>query len=143
MVPALFSDGLMVTGDAAALVLATGLILEGANFAMASGIAAGETAVKAHAKGDFSSSSLQNYEHLLKERFVLKDLNTFKGAPEFLENSRIYKTYPSLACELAGKIFSNDGKPRGNTFQVLRGAMKDRVSLWQLFSDAMKARKAL
>ena len=143
MVPALFSDGLMVAGDAAALVLATGLILEGANFAMASGVAAGETAIKAHATGDFSHSSLQHYEHLLKERFVLKDLHTFKNAPEFLENKRIYDIYPKFACELAGKIFSNDGNPRGNTFQVLKETMKDKISLWHLFLDAMKARKAL
>jgi electron transfer flavoprotein-quinone oxidoreductase len=143
MIPALFSDGLMVAGDAAALVLATGLILEGANFAMASGIAAGETAIKAHAAGDFSRSSLQHYEHLLKERFVLKDLHTFKNAPAFLESSRIYNEYPSLACELAGTIFSSDGKPRENILKVLRGDMKGKVSFWQLFSDAMKARNTL
>jgi len=39
MMPRLFSDGVLVVGDAAALVLGTGLILEGANFSVASGIA--------------------------------------------------------------------------------------------------------
>jgi electron transfer flavoprotein-quinone oxidoreductase len=143
MVPPLFSGGFLVAGDAAALVLGTGLILEGANFAMASGIAAGETAIRAHAAGDFSKSSLQYYERLLKERFVLKDLHTFKKAPEFLENKRIYQDYPALACELAGKIFNNNGNSRTNTFKVLKEAIKEKVSCWQLTSDFMKARKAL
>jgi electron transfer flavoprotein-quinone oxidoreductase len=47
VLPLLAKDGILITGDAAGLVLGTGLILEGANFAMASGIAAAETDIKA------------------------------------------------------------------------------------------------
>ncbi len=143
MMPRLFTDGMLVTGDAAALVLGTGLILEGANLAMASGIAAGQTIVKAREKGDFSQAALQHYENLLKEQFVLKDLHTFKEAPQFLENERIYQTYPQMACEMARKIFENDGKPRPKTYQVLKGGLQGKLSLWDLFSDAWKARKAI
>ncbi len=143
MMPRLFTDGMLVTGDAAALVLGTGLILEGANLAIASGIAAGQTVVKAREKGDFSQATLQHYENLLKEQFVLKDLHTFREAPEFLENERIYQTYPQMACEMARKIFQNDGKPRPKTYQVLKEGMQGKVSLWDLFSDAWKARKAI
>jgi electron transfer flavoprotein-quinone oxidoreductase len=143
MMPRLFTDGMLVTGDAAALVLGTGLILEGANLAMASGIAAGDTVVQARAKGDFSQATLQHYENLLKEQFVLKDLDTFREAPEFLENERIYQTYPQMACEMARKIFQNDGKPRPKTYQVLKEGMQGKLSLWELLSDAWKARKAI
>ena len=41
MMPQLAGDGLLVAGDAAALCLAAGIWLEGVNFAMASGMAAG------------------------------------------------------------------------------------------------------
>jgi electron transfer flavoprotein-quinone oxidoreductase len=143
MVPKLCADGVMVVGDAAALVLGTGLILEGANLAIASGVAAAQTAAAAKQKNDFTSAALQQYERTLKEQFVLKDLATFSKAPEFLENERIYTTYPRLACDLSRKIFSSDGTPRDNTFKVLQRGLKERVSLWQLFSDAMKARKSI
>ncbi len=143
MMPRFTGDGLLLTGDAAALVLGTGLILEGANFAMASGMAAAEAVIRAREKKDFSKATLQHYETLLKERSILEDFHTFRRAPEFLENERIYKAYPEWACELAGKIFSNDGRPRENTYQTIRETMKGRFSLWQVFSDALKARKAL
>ena len=143
MMPRLFTDGMVVTGDAAALVLGTGFILEGANLAMASGVAAGQAVIHAREKGDFSQNVLQHYENLLREQFVLKDLHTFKGAPEFLENERIYKAYPQWACEMAWKIFHNDGKPRPRTYQIMKESMRGKVSLWDLFSDAWKARKAI
>jgi electron transfer flavoprotein-quinone oxidoreductase len=143
MMPRLYADGLLITGDAAALVLGTGFILEGANLAMASGVAAGEAIVQARKKGDFSQGTLKHYEDLLKEQFVLKDLHTFREAPEFLENERIYQAYPQWACETARKIFQNDGKPRPPTFQILKETMKGRFTLWDLFTDAWNARKAI
>jgi electron transfer flavoprotein-quinone oxidoreductase len=143
MMPPLYSDGLLITGDAAAMVLGTGLILEGANFAMASGIAAAETVIKARGTGDFSKNTLSQYESSLKERFVLKDMQTFRGAPEFLENERIYNIYPDLACKVMAEIFTSNGNPRVNTWKTLYRVMKEKVSPFQLISDAMKARKAI
>ncbi|MCX5841337.1 MAG: FAD-dependent oxidoreductase [Deltaproteobacteria bacterium] len=143
MMPKLYADGILVAGDAAAMVLGTGLILEGANFAMAAGVAAGETVIQAREKGDFTASTLGHYETLLKDRFVLKDLNTFRHAPHFLENERIYNVYPEWACGMMRSIFHSDGKPRRNTFEIAKGSMKDKISIWQLVTDAMKARKAL
>lgn len=143
MMPKIYADGLLITGDAAAMVLGTGLILEGANFAIASGIAAAQTVIRARGTGDFSQGSLGHYESILKNTFVLKDMETFKKAPEFLENERIYKLYPRLACEVMGEIFKSDGRPRTNTWKVLSRVMKNKVSLFELISDAMKARTAI
>ena len=56
MMPKMTGDGMLVAGDAAALCLAAGIWLEGVNFAMASGIYAGEAAVEALAAGDTSSA---------------------------------------------------------------------------------------
>lgn len=143
MMPRLLTDGMLVTGDAAAMVLGTGLILEGANLAMASGIAAAQAVIKAKEKGDFSQASLQLYEDTLKEQFVMKDLQTFKGAPDFLENKKIYTVYPNLACDMARKIFHNDGQPRPNTYKTLMKGMRGRISLWEIMLDAWKARSAI
>ena len=46
MIPKLTDNGLLVAGDAAALCLAAGIWLEGVNFAMASGMYAGQPLLK-------------------------------------------------------------------------------------------------
>ena len=143
MMPRLFSDGILVVGDAAALVLGTGLILEGANFSVASGVAAAKAVIQAKGRGDFSGAALQQYERILQDGGTLRDFQTFRRAPEFLETERIYSVYPQWACGLARKVFTNDGKPRRNTFQVVRESMKGKVTLGNLISDALKARKAI
>ncbi len=143
MVPRLYTDGMLVAGDAAALVLATGRALEGLNFALASGIAAAETVRLAREKGDFTSQSLSHYARLLSDSFVLQDLQHFHDAPHFLDNPRLYATYPDLACGLAGRVFEVDGKPKMTAWKLAREEMKGRVSLRQLLSDAMAARKTI
>jgi electron transfer flavoprotein-quinone oxidoreductase len=143
MMPQLSRDGLLVTGDAASLLLGTGLILEGSNFAIASGMAAAETVKAAREKNDFSAKSLAGYEGMLKENFVLQDLDTFKEAPDFLKNPRIYGLYPEIVVEMAERVFRNDGEPRKRTYAIMKEVVKGKTSLWQLMSDAMKARKAI
>jgi len=141
--PRLYSHGLLITGDAAGLLIGTGLILEGANLAISSGIAAAETVKMAKGKGDFSETTLAHYEDLLRESFVMKDLDTFIEASRFLENERIYKLYPELACEIAEKIFTNDGQPRKRTFYLVKETIKEKISIWRLIKDFMEARKAI
>ncbi len=80
---------------------------------------------------------------VLKESFVLRDLQTFKKAPHFLENPRLYSLYPELACDLAEKLFTNDGKPRKKVWQLLNESIKDRTSLWQMACDLIRGARAL
>lgn len=75
-IPALFADGVMVCGDASMFV--NNMHWEGTNLAMMSGKYAGETAVIALGKGDFSSQSLSRYQEMLEDSFVIKDLRTYK-----------------------------------------------------------------
>lgn len=143
--PGLSRDGFLVAGDAASLVLATGLVLEGANFALASGLAAAETIIAAKERKDFSAASLSDYRRKLEKSFVLGDLETFRGAAEFLENPRIYSTYPEIACALMDRLAGagGEGEPRKKTWEVLREVMKEKVSLWNVLCDMSKARGAL
>jgi electron transfer flavoprotein-quinone oxidoreductase len=143
MMPKLFTGGMLVAGDSAGLVLATGTHIEGVNFAIASGVTAAETVKAAHAKGDFSSATLGQYETLLKESFVLKDLDQFKRVSDFLANERVHNDYPLLASEILRKIFTSDGKPRPNALAVARKIATERVSVWNLLKDAMAARRSL
>jgi len=143
MMPEIYTDGFLVAGDAAALCLVTGLNLEGANFALASGVAAAETVIQAKKQNDFSKQTLSSYQQRLKQSFVLKDLKTFKKTPQFLENPRIYSQYPAMACDLAEKIFASDGRPRKRIWHLLKQSMGEDLSLWQIANDLRKMKGAL
>ncbi len=139
----LYANGFLVAGDAAALVLGTGLVLEGANFAVASGMAAARAVLKARKESDFSAKSLSFYQELLEKDFVLQDLKTHQRAPHFLENTRIYAAYPKLACDLADRVFTSDGSPRKRTWELLTEEMTGNVSFWQIVRDLIQAGRAI
>lgn len=143
MMPALYGNGILVAGDAAAMTLATGLVLEGANFAIASGVAAAETIIEAKRTGDFTKTVLSNYQTRLEQSFVLKDLETFKKAPHFLENSRLYTQYPEFLCDLAERIFTNDGRPREKIIKLLKQARDGRISFLQIIQDMWQIKGSL
>src|SRR6185295_15089098 len=73
MMPEMTGHGLLIAGDAAALCLAAGIWLEGVNFAMASGMYAGQTAAEAITDGDVSQRGLGGYARRLSDTFVLRD----------------------------------------------------------------------
>ena len=80
----IYTDGMLVVGDAAMLVNA--INWEGTNLAMTSGTLAGNTVIEAKKRGDFSSRTLVSYREKLEESFVMKDLKKYKDAPQILLN---------------------------------------------------------
>ena len=55
IMPRLYTDGLLVAGDATAFVLGIGLYLEGANFAVASGIIAANAVIMREGENEYHS----------------------------------------------------------------------------------------
>ncbi len=108
MLPKLAGDGLLVAGDAAALCLAAGIWLEGVNFAMASGMYAGEAAVDAVGAGDTSLSGLAGYRRRLEDTFVLKDHRKLQRAPELMLGDRIQFQYPQMTANIVERMFRVD-----------------------------------
>jgi electron transfer flavoprotein-quinone oxidoreductase len=143
MLPILSRAGLMVVGDAAGFVFATGLFLEGMNFAIASGLAAAATAQQAHADRDFSAQSLKRYRKQLESSFVLKDLKKFRHAPAFINNEHLQNVYPDLICDTMEHIFRSSGKPRRKLGRVVLGTMRKEVPLLTLLRDGWQAGRAL
>ncbi len=78
-VPKLYGNGYMIAGDAAGFSFSNGLVLQGMNYAIASGIAAAETAIEAKSKNNFSEEALAAYRERLMNSFVLRDLLDFRG----------------------------------------------------------------
>ena len=143
MVPELCANGLLVVGDAAGFLLSTGLTLQGMNFAIASGFAAAQAVQMARQKGDFSRKGLSGYKTLLEESFVLKDLKTFRHAPGFQANPRIYELYPLLVCGVSRRLFQSTGQPKKKILSLVRTEMKGKISSWRLVRDIIQAGRAL
>lgn len=111
-VPPLYTDSMMVAGDAAMLVNA--LNWEGTNFAMFSGRFAGQTAVDGKKSGgNYSAASLAKYQNYLENSFVLKDLRKFRDLPHYIASHKYFLTlYPDLMNNLMYKFFEVDGRPK-------------------------------
>jgi electron transfer flavoprotein-quinone oxidoreductase len=134
---------MMVVGDAAGLCFATGLYLEGINYAIASGRAAAETAVEALRKGDVSAGVLQSYEARLKQCFVLRDFWRYRAAPAFINTERVQNVYPLVVTGIAEQIFRSKGEPKRKLLAiVLRELRRSRVSLWHILRDLWKGGQA-
>ena len=76
-IPKLYDNGVLIAGDAASLV--NNLHWEGTNLAMISGKLAGETAIEAINKNDFSKNTLKIYKEKLEKSFIMKDLKSYKN----------------------------------------------------------------
>jgi len=108
MMPKMTTDGMLVAGDAAALCLAAGIWLEGVNFAMASGMYAGEAAVEAAKANDTTATGLAGYQRRLSDTFVLKDHRKLHRAPELVLSDRVQHLYPSMVANVAERMFRID-----------------------------------
>jgi electron transfer flavoprotein-quinone oxidoreductase len=143
MMPKLYRAGMMVAGDAAAFCFATGLYIEGINYAMQSGFAAAETAILAHEAKDFSAASLARYRDRLDARHVLPDFKSFKSAPEYVNSERLSNLYPTLLARTAEQVFRVDGHGKKKLLAVARQTMKDNdVSALRLLKDLYTGGKA-
>ncbi|MCE5334913.1 MAG: hypothetical protein LLG06_10005, partial [Desulfobacteraceae bacterium] len=144
MTPQLFSDGILVAGDAAGFVLNLGYVVRGMDFAIASGEAAANAVKAAKASGDFSKAGLAPYHSMLKESFVLRDLEAYRRSPEFTENRRLYGSYPALVTSLASSLFTVDGSPPVHLMgRVIDHVRKNGVSLGGLAIDGWRGARWL
>jgi electron transfer flavoprotein-quinone oxidoreductase len=104
--PSLSADGLLIAGDAAGMTLAAGVWLEGVNFAIGSGLAAGRAAAAAIISGDVTEAGLATYRATLERNFVLQDHKRLRRAPNLILSERMQGPYPQLMCDLAEQVFT-------------------------------------
>ncbi|MCX8117159.1 MAG: FAD-dependent oxidoreductase [Desulfobacterota bacterium] len=139
LMPKLFTDGMLVVGDAAGLGLNMLFTVRGMEYAIVSGVLAGRTIKRAKERNDFSASSLSEYERMLRESFILREMNTFKEIPLVLENRRLFEKYPQVICDLFEKIFWVDEGPKERLYQTKMAELKkaffnfDTLRDWWLF----------
>ncbi len=144
MVHDLTRPGLVVVGEAAGLSLNTGLTVRGMDLAAGSGLAAAKVIDAALAKGDFSKASLDAYITELDNSFVGKDMQTYKRAPHFLENPRMYGAYGQLASDVMYSVYNLDTTPRKHLLPSATDALKrSPLSMLQIMKDIFAGVKAL
>ncbi len=138
MMPKMTGDGLLVAGDAAALCLAAGIWLEGVNFAMASGMYAGEAAAEALAANDTSAAGLAGYERRLHDSFVLRDHRKLRRAPSLVLSDRVQHRYPDMIANTVERMFRVDNPtPKPGLRRILNEERKRAgVKLRDLARDA-------
>jgi len=141
--PQVYTDGMMVVGDAAGLCYTNGINLEGINLAMTSGVLAAETAIKALEAGDYSARSLSPYKKNLDESFIIKDMKTFKNAAGMMHRERLFQTYPRVLAGIMEKLYRVEGVPRSKLLRLARKEALKEVGLKGLISDGIKIGRAL
>jgi len=140
-IPKLYTDGMLVTGDAAGLGLNMLVTVRGMEYAMVSGILAGRTIKIAKEKNDFSASTLSHYEKLLSESFILKEMNHFKYTPMVLNNERLFNQYPQAISDLFEKVMWVDEKPKEGIYKTKIKELKRQFFNLKTFKDWWQFRK--
>lgn len=139
--PPLYTDGFMIAGDAAQMINPTHR--EGSNLAMTAGKFAAETAIEAKKKGDFSKSTLSNYQKKLESSFIMADLEDHKDVePKIEQNMDLLNVYPDLACGALYEYFTVDGRPKRDVQKAIIKKIRKTRSLLSIVKDFWSVRKA-
>jgi electron transfer flavoprotein-quinone oxidoreductase len=124
--PKMVGDGILLAGDAAGLGLNLGITVRGMDFALASGALAARAIIATKKVGAIGRSPLlAAYEQMLRESFVLRDLQTFRAMPRVLENPRMFTKYPETIAAIFEQMFWVGEEPKEKlSASVLREALK-------------------
>ena len=131
----------MIVGDAAMLV--NNLHWEGTNLAMISGKIAGETALTALAKGDFSEKMLSKYQQELEKSFIMKDLKAYRNLMDEAHNRS--DSFMGYYLEQVNGFFNMfttvDSIPKRTKFRKFIFDFVKKRNIIELFKDAISAFK--
>lgn len=136
MVPELYRDGVLVTGDAAGFCINLGFTVRGMDFAIESGRLAAQAVIRAHKLENFSKEALSFYKTLLDGSFVMKDLAISKGFPTLLSQRQIFEDLPETADDIASKIFTVDSKGSKGLMMDILESIAARTSARELVDFA-------
>ncbi|MDI3257210.1 MAG: FAD-dependent oxidoreductase [Kyrpidia sp.] len=143
--PPLAGDGWMICGDAAQMVNA--VHREGTNLAVTSGRLAGETAIAAHAKGDFSAAALDEYTKAVRDSFIYKDLKKYRGVHGLLAmgaSDLLFEKFPQALNDAAYEMLLVDGVPKKVKQKAAVGHLRDVAGgNWKLLRLALKGWRAM
>tara|TARA_Y100000748_G_scaffold246709_1_gene211227 strand:- start:471 stop:2141 length:1671 start_codon:yes stop_codon:yes gene_type:complete len=119
-------DGALVVGDAAGLVFANGMQIQGMNNALHSGKLAGKAIAACISNDDVSAKALDaTYTKSLKASYIYRDLKRFEPATKFLNNPANFTWVPELVGKTANRVFREIGEEKVPAEKVLRQVRKE------------------
>lgn len=140
--PQVYTDGLLIVGDAARLVNA--VHREGSNLALMSGKMAAETVIEAKELGDFSARVLKGYHDRLKASFIMKDLAKYENFADFFEkNTQFFTLYPELINRAAEEFGIVDGTPKKEKQAKILQMIREKRPFWRILGDMVRLSRAL
>ncbi|MCI4329798.1 MAG: FAD-dependent oxidoreductase [Thermoplasmata archaeon] len=129
--PAAFhGDGWMVAGDAAGFVYSNGLVIQGMNYAVRTGLLAAETALESKAAHDPSAARLAAYHARLEATHVLSDFREFEALDQVKWNPRFYREYPDLAYRVLHDLMTETGAPKEHARALAWKAFRKSKVKW-------------
>jgi len=139
--PRPYGDGYMLLGDTAGFV--NFLYQEGSNMAITSGKLAGETAIAARERGDFSAATLALYQQKLDASFIMRDLRDLRNAPGFFRTHReFFGIYPRILNQAAKEFLTVDETPKKVRRNEILRMIRQRRPLWRIGRDMVDAARA-
>lgn len=143
MMPELVRDGIIVAGDAAAMVVNLGYTVRGMDLAIESGRLAGEAVISARNRGDFSKESLSVYTKMLDDSFIMKLMKQYQNLPGLLEDHMIFNDIPKMADDFASMVYKVDGGTPVALPMIALSVLANNGGLNGLFSLGKKAWEAM
>ncbi len=133
--PKLYSHGVLVVGDSAMLV--NNIHWEGTNLAMISGKLAGETAIIALDKNDFSANTLALYQKKLEKSFIIKDLKTYKNVMDIVHDraKSFLGYYPNKIADFFNMFTAVDSIPKREKYHRFIASIFTDRSISELVKD--------
>ncbi|OFT40122.1 oxidoreductase [Actinomyces sp. HMSC08A01] len=140
----LVHPGLIVIGDAAGFTLNTGFTVCGMDLAAGSAQAAARAVLAALDKKDYSKEALSAYITEYESMFVGKDMKTYAGAPEFLENDEMYGEVGELVANVLYGVYNHDLTPRKHLVKAAWDAFKESpLKLTKLAKIAVQGMRSM
>ncbi|MGB9631345.1 MAG: FAD-dependent oxidoreductase [Candidatus Methanodesulfokora sp.] len=139
LIPKLYGDGFVVVGDAAGMLLDLGYTIRGVDLAAYSGYLAAKAIEKAHSSGGITAKNLSIYEKMLKESFVYKQIERFRGTERIFSDARIFTELPEAVTDILRRMFQIEYE----SDKLLNNARKVKGGLIRLLLDALKVVRSL
>ena len=128
----LYTDGLVVVGDAAGLLLNTGYTVRGVDFAVYSGKLAAEAIRLALERGGATAENLRVYEEMLRNSFVYKELARHSGIVKVMEDPLFFTKLPALLNRLFSKLYEADYEEPTILEALLESFQEEDLSLTRM-----------
>jgi len=139
LIPKLYGDGFVVVGDAAGMLLDLGYTIRGVDLAAYSGYLAAKAIEKAHSSGGMTAENLSVYERMLKESFVYRQIEKFRGTERIFSDARIFKEFPEAVTDVVRRMFQIEYESE----KLLDNARRVKGGLIRFLLDALKVVRSL